>query len=79
VVDEAAFTWLLALEDAQITRVLSAIENLAENPSAPADYYSLDNRGRRLASNVGGGFLITYWNDFQTRTLYILRIDNLDI
>jgi hypothetical protein len=78
VVDEAAFTALLALDDGEIARLLCAIENLAENPTIMPDYYSLDGRGRKLASKIAGSFLVTYWNDFETRTLYILRVDYLD-
>lgn len=78
VVDEDALTALLALEDSQITRLLSVIENLAEDSSIPADCYSIDDHGRRLPSKVAGEFLITYWSNPQTRTLYILRIDTLD-
>ena len=57
-IEENAATALFALEDAQITRLISAIEALAAEPATLPDSYSLDPQGRRLANKIAGSFLI---------------------
>lgn len=77
VVDEDALAALLTIEDQSIALLLPHIEAIAEQPFARADYYSLDDRGRLIASRVAGDFLIGYWSEHTAHTVYILRIDRL--
>ena len=78
VLEENAATSLLALDDAQIARLLIAIENIAEDPAAQPDSYSLDAQGRPLANKIAGPFLIGYWPEHAARKVHILRLDPLD-
>jgi hypothetical protein len=78
VVDEAAFTTLLALRDEEIAALLPTIEYLTENPFGSADFYSVDRQGRRLPHKIAGAFFLTYWCDAGSSTVYILQIDRLD-
>ena len=79
VIDEDAATALLASEDAQIVPLLAAIEAIAEAPEARPDSHSVDAQGRPVANRIAGKYLIGYWVGHETRTLYILRIDPLDL
>ena len=74
VLDEGAVVTLLALDDAEIARLIPVFEAMAEAPMTQADCSSLDRRGRSLHNRIIGDFLIGYWPEHATRTVHILRI-----
>ena len=77
VIDESALAALLVLGDNDIAILMPAFESITEDPLAAVDFYSLDAQGRRFPNRIAGKFLLTYWFDRDTCTVFILRIDRI--
>ena len=53
--------------------------HVIDEDAATALLASEDAQGRPVANRIAGKYLIGYWVGHETRTLYILRIDPLDL
>ncbi len=74
VLHRAAVLGALACEDAQTTRLLHAIESLAEDPRRSADFYGSDVSGRSLFWMKVGTFAIGYLTDHSRKLIHIFDI-----
>jgi hypothetical protein len=77
VLDEGALAALLVLSDSDIAALVVVFESITEDPLAAVDFYSLDAQGRRIPSRIAGEFILTYWFDRNTNTVFILRITRI--
>jgi hypothetical protein len=76
-VDENAPSALLVLSDSEIATLMPVFESVTEDPLAAVDFYILNSRGRRLPNKIAGEFVVTYWFDRNTSTVFILRINRI--
>ena len=77
VLDEAAFQYFVSVPAGERRKLLSAFDQLRNNPNRQPDYQSKDSTGRTRSVFATRPFLITYWLDafvFEVRVVNIQKI-----
>jgi hypothetical protein len=70
----AAVEALLVLEDAEIKRVLLALELLVEQPDKPPDSATRDDQGRQLLFRYVGELIIVYYRSYHRNAVTVIDI-----
>ena len=68
----------MAVTDAEAARLLVAFEALGWQPGAPADFASVDERGRPLLYRRVGDLAIVYWRSQVRRRVVIVEIKRME-
>ena len=72
-----ALTFLATLPKRKQRRVVDLLFRLADYPSQPGDYDSVDEAGRKVQHLQIGSFVVSYWPDDAARELRITDIEDL--
>ncbi len=75
VLSGAATAMLLALTKSRQRLLGRLLFTLAENPSQPGDYATIDDAGRAVQHLLVGEFHLRYWPDHAARELRIVEIE----
>ena len=77
VLDEAAFQFFVSAPAGERRKLLSAFDQLRNNPNRQPDYQSKDSTGRTLSVFAMRPFLLTYWIDALVSEVRVLNIQKI--
>jgi hypothetical protein len=77
VFDEDAFHFIVSRRSDDRRRLLSALEELRNDPSRKPHYFTKDPTGRDLSVWGRKPFLVTYWLDPWVKELRVINIEKI--
>ena len=72
-----ASTFLVKLSKRKQRKLVDLLYRLADYPSQPGDYESVDETGRKIQHLEAGPLVISFWADDSARELRVTEIDEV--
>ncbi len=74
--DLEAIHFLIALSDADCTRIVRLVDRLRNSPFTTGHASFVDGTGREIQVSNTGKFLVSHWTDHPVKTVRVVKIES---